>query len=124
MAVDSGASATVVGEHLVKAVEARHPRPEIKYEVADGTYIENLGEKTFTAYTDVGHEHYLTAQVTDVNKALLSVSKLVDKGCRVVFDGADSYIENKTSGDWSPLEEKNGMYVQKLWVPKEQGHPF
>ena len=109
---------------MVNAVVATEPKPEVKYEVADGTHIENLGEKTFTAYTDVGHEHYLTAQVADVNKALLSVSKLVGKGCKVVFDGDESYIENKASGDWFPLEQKNGMYVLKLWIPKEQGRPF
>ena len=124
MAVDSGASVTVIGRDMVSAVSASVPRPDVKYEVADGSYIENLGEKSFTAYTDVGHEHYLTAQVTDVNKALLSVSKLVGKGCKVVFDGDESYIENKASGDWFPLEEKNGMYVLKLWIPKEQERPF
>ena len=52
----------------------------MKYEVADGSQIEHLGEKTFTAFTDSGSEHYITAQVTEVNKALLSVSKLTSKG--------------------------------------------
>ena len=124
MNVDSGASVTVIGPDMVKAVQAKGARPDVKYEVADGSYIEHLGEKNFTAVTDAGLEHHMTAQVTDVNKALLSVSKLVSKGCRVVFDGDESYIENKTSGDWFPLEEKNGMYVLKLWIPKQQGRPI
>ena len=38
MAVDSGASATVIGENMVRAVEAKNPRPDIKSEVADGTH--------------------------------------------------------------------------------------
>ena len=42
----------------------------------------------------------------------------------MIFDGSESYIENKAPGDWLPLEEKNGMYALKLWVPKEQGRPF
>ena len=42
MAVDSGASATVIGEHQVKAVTAKNPRHNIEYEVADGTHIENM----------------------------------------------------------------------------------
>ncbi len=86
MNVDSGASVTVIGPDMVKAVQAKGARPDVKYEVADGSYIEHLGEKNFTAITDAGLEHYMTAQVTDVNKALLSVSKIVSKGCRVVFD--------------------------------------
>ena len=80
IAVDSGASVTVIGRDMVKAVEAKGARPEVKYEVADGSQIEHLGEKTFTAFTDSGSEHYMTAQVTEVNKALLSVSKLTSKG--------------------------------------------
>ena len=124
IAVDSGASVTVIGRDMVKAVEAKGARPDIKYEVADGSQIEHLGEKTFTAYIDSGLEHYLTAQVTEVNKALLSVSKIVGKGCKVVFDREESYIENKSSGEWIPLEERNGMYVLKMWIGKDQSHPF
>ena len=54
MAVVSGASATLIGENMVRAVEAKNPRPDIKYEVADGTHISNLGEKYFGACTDDG----------------------------------------------------------------------
>ena len=96
----------------------------MKCEVADGSYIEHLGEKNFTAITDAGLEHHITAQVTDVNKALLSVSKIVSKGCRVVFDEDSSYIENKSSGEWVPMEQRNGMYVLRMWIPKAQQTPF
>ena len=75
IAVDSGASVTVIGKDMVKAVEAKGARPDVKYEVADGSHIEHLGEETFTAFSDGGMEHQMTAQVTEVNKALLSVSK-------------------------------------------------
>ena len=120
VAVDSGASVTVIGRDMVKAVEAKGARPDVKYEVADGSHIEHLGEKTFKAFSDIGTEHHMTAQVTEVNKALLSVSKLAGKGCRVVFDEGNSFIENKTSGDWIPLEERNGMYFIKMWIAKDQ----
>mgnify|MGYP007048843449 CR=1 FL=1 len=112
------------GRRWLKAVSAINPRLDIKYEVADGPQIEHLGEKTFTAYTDSGTEHYMTAQVTEVNKALLSVSKLAGKGCRVVFDEGNSYIENKVTGDWIPMEERNGMYFRKMWVGRDQKFPF
>ena len=124
MAVDSGAFVTVISRDMVRAVEAKCARPDIKFEVADGSQIEHLGEKTFPAYTDSGLEHYLTAQVTEVNKALLSVSKIVGKGCKVVFDREDSYIENKSSGEWIPLEERNGKNVLNMWIGKDQSRPF
>ena len=125
MAVDSGASATVIGGgHQVKAVAATNPRPDIKYEVTDGTHIANMGEKSLGACIDAGPLLKLTAQVTEVNKALLSVSKILRAGNRLVFDSAGSYIEHKPSGEWTPLEERGGIYVLKMWVPREQKSPF
>ena len=48
MMVDSGASVTVINEEMVKAVTATDARPNVKYEVADGSLIcyayNNLGE--------------------------------------------------------------------------------
>ena len=49
MMVDSGASVTVINEEMVKAVTATDARPNAKYEVADGSLIENMGQKTFMA---------------------------------------------------------------------------
>ena len=49
-----------------------------------------MGEKTFTAYTDQGHLRNMVAAVTDVGDALLSVSKVVRAGNRVVFDDEGS----------------------------------
>ena len=74
--------------------------------------------------TDAGTTHQLTAQVTDVNKALLSVVKTVDAGNRVVFDEAHSYIEDKSNGNRIPVERKNGAYVLKMWIPRNQSSPF
>ena len=54
----------------------------------------------------------------------MSASKLTGKGCRVVFDEGNSYIENKLSGDWIPMEERNGMYFLKMWISREQKSPF
>ena len=41
----------------------------------------------------------MVAAVTEVDDALLSVSKVVRAGNRVVFDQSGSYIEHKTSGE-------------------------
>ena len=124
MIVDSGASGTVMGADMVKAVDAKGARPDVKYEVADGSQINHLGEKTFTAFTDGGSEHYMTAQVTEVNKALLSVSRLASKGCRVVFDEGESLIDNKGTGNWRPWGERNGVDCLKMWISKDQQRPF
>lgn len=66
----------------------------------------------------------MVAAVTEVDDALLSVSKVVKAGNRVVFDEGGSYIEHKESGEVTPLIEQRGLYKLKMWVPKNQSHPF
>ena len=121
LAVDSGASETVVGESMlpnVDATEGLASKRGVMYEVANGVRIPNLGEKSFQGYTDAeGIKRGIKAQVCDVNKALLSVSKLVQAGNRVVFDPQGSYIEDTTTGEQIWLQETGGMYTLKMWVP-------
>ena len=49
--------------------------------------------------------------VTDCKKPLASVSKIVDRGNRVVFDEDESYILNKKTGEKISLERDRGTYV-------------
>ena len=66
----------------------------------------------------------MMAAVTEVDDALLSESKVVKAGNRVVFDESGSYIEHKTSGEITPLIEQRGLYKLKMWVPKDKSCPF
>jgi hypothetical protein len=119
MAVDSGATETVVGEDMlqgIKLIEGEACRKGVQYEVASGTLIPNLGEKQFVAVGENGEKRKMTAQVCEVNKALLSVSKMVRAGNRVVFEAEGSYVEDRHSGEVMYLEENGGMYMMKLWV--------
>ena len=61
----------------------------------------------------------ITAQVADVNTALLSVRKMIKAGHRVVFDDEGSYIEDKESGEWMELRDNGTMFILKLWCKKE-----
>ena len=63
----------------------------------------------------------MTAQVCDVNKALLRVKRVAKAGNRVVFDEDGSYIEDKQTGEKMWMEENNGMYILKLWVGAKSG---
>ena len=58
----------------------------------------------------------MTFQVAKVNKALGSVSEMVDSRHKVVFDSDDfgrdiSYIENKATREKIWLRRENGIYV-------------
>ena len=123
MAVDSGASESVVSEDMLNGVETLEGKAKkmgVQYEVADGTLIPNLGEKKYVAVSDAGVARHMKSQVCEVNKALLSVHRCVQAGNKVVFAASGSYIEDETSGETMPLTEKGGMYMLRLWV-KAQG---
>ena len=55
-----------------------------------------------------------------MNKALLSVHRVVQAGNRVVFASSGSYVKDETTGETMEPVEKGGMYMLKLWV-KAQG---
>ena len=92
----------------------------VEYEVANGEKIPNLGEKKFRGVTIEGKSRNITAQVCDVNKALLSVKKVMSAGNRVVFDGDGSYIEDKASGAWESINRVGNSYDFVTWIQVEE----
>ena len=109
MVVDSGATETVVGTDMlthIATTEGDACRRGVQYEVASGELIDNLGEKKFVVHSEGGHKRGMTAQVCDVNKALLSVKRMVVAGNRVVFDPKGSYIEDADTNERIQLKEK------------------
>ena len=119
LAVDSGASGTVIGEDMLQSVEVRDgpaSRRGVEYEVANGVRIPNVGEKKFIGVTSEGISRRLTAQVWAVNKGLLSVSRVIKAGSKVIFDSDGSYIQDKRTGECMSLSERNGMFMLKMWT--------
>ncbi len=49
----------------------------------------------------------------------MSVSKVAAQGNRVVFDDDGSYIEDKTSGEITWMEQVGGMYLLKMYVSRK-----
>ena len=129
--VDSGATETVVGENMLTMLtllQSAQSKRGVEYEVATGLKIPNLGEKKFVAHADNGVRRNLTAQVCEVNKALLSVSKVVKAGNKVVFGDEDgSYIEDRQTGERIWMVEEGGMFALEMWVRhdgQEDKDPF
>ena len=123
LAVDSGASETVIPEGSVRSaqlVPSEASKRGVQYEVANGERIPNLGQKTFTGVTEAeGLLRGITAQVCEVNKPLLSVARLVKAGNTVVFSPEGSYVEDNGTQERLWLQESGGMFMLKLWVPAE-----
>ena len=63
-ALDSGASETVLNEDMVSSVEGTEgpaSKRGVKYEVANGYRIPNLGEKKFVGHSEEGSMRNITA---------------------------------------------------------------
>ena len=123
-AVDSGATETVVNEDNVKTIQTTEgpaARAGVKHSVANGITVDNEGEKKMVMSSVEGVNRLMTAQVTEVNKPLLSVSKMVKAGNTVVFSQEGSYIYDGYTGEVMNLEERKGMHMLKVWVKPSSG---
>ena len=99
------------------------------YTTADGSRVYNEGQKSVIISTlDGNQERAMTFQVAQVHKALGSVSQMVKKGNRVIFDmdeeGRDvSHITNKQTQENIPMRLENGVYVIDFVVAPPDYHP-
>ena len=121
MGVDSGATETVVKRGDLEFIETKEGAPYkrgVKYGMADGSELDNEGEKDFEGVTEEGILKKIKAQVCNVNQPLLSVRKVVEAGNRVVFERGGSYIHSEIDGRKIWLTDKQGMYVLKMWVKR------
>ena len=121
MAVDSGATETVVSDANAKTVPTTESKTGGKYRMANGDIIDNEGEKQMVMSSGEGVNRLITAQVTEVSKPLLSVSKMVKAGNTVVFAPEGSYIYDGYTGEVMNLEEQRGMYMLKVWIKPASG---
>ena len=62
----------------------------------------------------------MTEQICAVNKTVMSVSKIASKGNRVVFDDEGSYIEDKTTGETTWMQQLGGVYHIKMLVSRKR----
>ena len=135
--IDSGAAETVMPlswfeGHTVKATE--QSRNKRFYTTANKEKIYNEGERDLVVSSFEGDKtRKMTFQVAKVSKALGSVSQIIAKGNKMVFQkdsqGNDcSYIEHVDSGEVMWLRERDGVYVLDVLVappeykPDDQGN--
>ena len=101
------------------------------YECANGTVIENHGERRFRGTIFNGAKDWkgitrgFCAQITDVNKPLLSVGRLESAGYAVNFDGpARIFITDKKNGDKMKLEKRGHVYILRVYVKEPEAPVF
>ena len=111
--MDSGAARNVMPRKMVRDKSQIRPSEGSKrgahYVAANNGRIPNEGEYDFAFFTSEGVPETMTFQIAEVNKALGSISYLVDHGYRVVFD------RNPVSGrDMSCMTHKESNKVSRF----------
>ena len=122
--LDSGATATVFPPHVGRGYDVQPSdasKAGVRYEVANGDEIPNLGEKVIPVMTVEGSYRGVRAQIADVSKALQSVRSLVRSGHMVIFgDGEPGneqhYVLNKMTGETNMVIDDGINYLMRLFV--------
>ena len=117
--VDSGAAESVAPSSMAPWVPVRPSEGSTRgqcYMSASGAKLPNQGEKKFSMMTPEGNWAEATFQVADVTRPLCSVTKICDKGNRVVFEGNGGYIENLATGVCTTFGRQNNVYVMEMWA--------
>ena len=93
----------------------------VTYQVANGDEIANLGQKIIPVVTDEGYLRGMQPQIANVTTSLESVRQMYNSGHMVVFDGPESFIMNKTSGEINMIQDNGLNYTIGMWViPKDE----
>ena len=121
--VDSGATVSVMGPEFAREYDitpSEASKAGVTYQVANGDEIDNLGEKFLPVITDEGTMRGVISQVAKVTSPLTSVRQLYNSGHLVVFDGPESFIMNKLTGELNMIQDNGTNYTIGMWVvPKD-----
>ena len=70
--------------------------------------------------TEDGAGTSMTFQIVDVKQPLCSVTKLCDRGNRIVFGRNGGVIQNLRTGNLTPFRRQGGVYALDLWVDQSE----
>lgn len=117
--IDSGACECALPQEWYTQCPLKPKAGRIRYRAANGATMQASGTRMLDVQLEDGSGTKMNFTVLPVKRALASVSKMVEKGCRLVFDDAangGSYVEVKSTGKKHPLSLQNGVYVLPTWV--------
>ena len=86
-----------------------------------GDPIKNLGQQLVKGASESGQQLNIAFDVAKITRPLASVSEIVSKDYRVVFDSDGSFLQHKKTGKWIPVRQEGSLYYLDLWcqVPEE-----
>ena len=86
------------------------------FEGANRSHIKHFGRRRFRVKTSAGSNMNTTWEVADVRKLLISASRLLERGHKLVLDEKPR-IQCK-NGDTIPLERTGSLFAVRMCIPK------
>ena len=126
LTVDSGAADHVmpagwfIGMIIVQSIGLIRG---LMYVAANGAKIPNKGQTVVDFMSGEGTWAKFIFQIAAINKPLVSESKLVEDGYRVIFDDDESYILQKKTGNIITMRKEQGVFVVDAYVTKKPRSP-
>ena len=121
LTIDSGAGENVMSEQMAPQVPVQYSSEQdagVVYVAANGDTMANRGTKVLNVCTKEGQLKRMNMQITDVNKALMSVAKICDAGHTVVFRKDGEVIQNNSSGEDTQFRRENNVYRLRVKLPE------
>ena len=120
--MDSGASNSVASGDLAPEIQvspSEGSRRGQTYGAAakGGKPLANEGEKIVPAITPEGRGVETKWQIVNVNRPLMSVHQICQRGNIVVFGDSGGYIMNLSSGETTQFGIEDNVYVMELLLP-------
>ena len=111
LTIDSGAGENVMPEYMAPCTPVQQSKEAgVMYTAANGDTMPNRGCKRVKVTTKEGQLRTMNMQVTDVNRALMSVAKICDAGHTVTFTTDGGVIRNNQSGEETKFRRENNVY--------------
>ena len=111
LTIDSGAGENVMPEYMAPCTPVQQSKEAgVMYTAANGDTMPNRGCKRVKVTTNEGQLRTMNMQVTDVNRALMSVAKICDAGHTVTFTTDGGVIKNNRSGEETKFRRENNVY--------------
>ena len=122
--VDSGVTVSVMSPEMAaeyEVVPSEASVAGVTYQVANGDEIANLGQKIIPVVTDDGYLRGMQPQIANVTTSLESVRQMYNTGHMVVFDGPESFVMHKATGQIDYITDNGVNYTLGRWVvPKAE----
>ena len=125
--MDSGAAECVAPKDMAphyRISDSVASRSGVFYTSADGGRLDNLGQQELPIAFDNGLRAMATFQIANVSRPLMSVGRICELGNRVLFGASGGVILNLESGQVTPFEKEDGVYVFTMWIPPLSESPF